>query len=90
MLGKSHREIFVYFDCVQLAIGGRGHVTQHMRGSSVHHNKTKTNLEKSETGYLNQGVLVHCDICSLIYEHFNLRIERLNIEEERGEGGGLD
>ena len=32
---KSHHEIFVYYDYVQLAIGGQGHVTQHLRGSSV-------------------------------------------------------
>ena len=45
---KSHLEIFVYFDCVQLAIGGRGHVTQHMRECTVH-NQNKNNSRESET-----------------------------------------
>ena len=33
---------------VQLANGGRGHVTPHMRGSTLH-NKNKNNSAESET-----------------------------------------
>ena len=29
------------FDCEQLIIGGRGHVTLHMRGSTVHNQNKK-------------------------------------------------
>ena len=36
----------VYFDCVQLIIGGLGHVTQHMRESTLH-NQNKTTLGKA-------------------------------------------
>ena len=42
------KKSIVYFDCVQLAIGGRGHVTPHMRGSTVH-NQNKINSSESET-----------------------------------------
>ena len=35
-------EIGFYFDGVQLAMGGRGHVTQHMKGFPVqNHNKNQ-------------------------------------------------
>ena len=34
-----------YFVCVQLAIGGRGHVTQHMRESTLH-NQNKNNFRE--------------------------------------------
>ena len=44
----SARRQGFYFDCVQLAIGGQGHVTQHMRGSTVH-NQNKNKSRKSET-----------------------------------------
>ena len=48
------KKSIVYFDCVQLAIGGRGHVTQHMRECTVHNqNKTtrasETNAELSKS-----------------------------------------
>ena len=36
------------FNCVQLANGGRGHGTQHMRGSTVH-KQNKNNSLESET-----------------------------------------
>ena len=39
--------LFVYFDCVQLAISGRGHVTQHVRESTVH-NQNENNSRESE------------------------------------------
>ena len=42
------KKSFFYFDRVQLAIGGRGHVTPHMRGSTVH-NQNKNNSSESET-----------------------------------------
>ena len=55
---KFHKEIFVYFDsarrqgsyfeCVQLAIGGRYHVSKHMRVSTVH-NQNKNKSPESET-----------------------------------------
>ena len=47
--GRRHRvlKVSVYFACVQLAIGGRGHVIQHMIGSIVH--KTKKDNRESET-----------------------------------------
>ena len=49
------KKSIVYFDCVQLAIGGRGHVTPHMRGSTVHNqNKTNLGLTKQISG-LNHG-----------------------------------
>ena len=46
VLKVSLLEIF-YFYGVQLAIGGRGHVT-HMKGCTVH-NQNKNNSPKSET-----------------------------------------
>ena len=56
---KSHQEISVCFDRVQLAIGRRGHVTKYMRGSTVH-NQNKTTLGKArqiQRG-LNHGALL--------------------------------
>ena len=47
LLKVSLRSLF-YFYFVQLAIGGGGHVTQHMRGSTVH-NQNKNNFLESET-----------------------------------------
>ena len=35
----TYYEIFVQFDLVQLAIGGRGHVNKHMKESTVHNKK---------------------------------------------------
>ena len=40
--------IYFYFYYVQLAIGGRGHVTKHVRESTVH-NQNKNNSRESET-----------------------------------------
>ena len=47
---KSLKEIFVYFDCVQLAIGGRGQVIKHMRESTVH-NQNKNTLSGKRDKY---------------------------------------
>ena len=52
---RIYAGLFVYFDCVQLAIGGRGHVTQHIRGSTVHNQKRQQ--QQIQSG-LNHGVIL--------------------------------
>ena len=47
------------FDCVQLAIVGRGHVTQHMKGSTEH-NQNNNNFRKArqiQSGLNHAGML---------------------------------
>ena len=73
------QEIFVYFDCVQLAIGGRGHVTQHMRGSTTVHNQNKTTLGKARQiqNCLNRGVQVIIGIYGSV--HFDIKSHKFGI-----------
>ena len=43
----SVRRLGFYFDCVKMAIGWRGHLTQHMTGSTVR-NQNKYGSPESE------------------------------------------
>ena len=54
---NSARRLSFYFDYVQLAIGGRGLVTQHMRGNTVQNqNNNKILKARHKQSGLNHGV----------------------------------
>ena len=73
---KVSLEIFVHYDCVHLAIGGRGHVTKHIWGSTVHNlNKNKSRKSEKNTElskwrwHFEKNVLVSSE-CKVLADQF--------------------
>ena len=64
--GLKIKEFFVYFDCVQLAIGWRGHVTIQMRECSTKSKQERTTFRKArqtQSGLNHGGVCIDSFLC---------------------------